>query len=45
MHRTYFGALERGEENPTLGTLFHIAKGFGMEASALIALAEQRLGT
>lgn len=30
LHRTYIGAIERGERNVTLKTLGHIAEGLGV---------------
>ena len=30
VHRTYIGALERGEKFPTLNTIEKLAKGFNM---------------
>lgn len=30
VHRTYIGALERGEKSPTLNTIEKLAKGFNM---------------
>lgn len=31
MHRTYIGAIERGEKTPTITTLEKIAKGLNIE--------------
>lgn len=31
MHRTYIGAIERGEKSPTITTLEKIAKGLNIE--------------
>ena len=36
LHRTYVGAIERGERNPTLATLEALAAGLKMDASKLI---------
>ncbi len=38
-HRTYVGHLERGEVNPTLGTLVHIADGLQVDLTTLVAEA------
>lgn len=37
LHRTYVGALERGERNLGLLNLFRIAKSLGVDPSELIA--------
>ncbi len=39
MHRNYVGALERGEINPTYGTLLRIAGGLRITLDQLIAAA------
>lgn len=36
MHRTYIGLIERGERNPTIRTLYKIAKALGVQASELL---------
>ena len=36
LHRTYIGAIERGERNISLATLELIAKGLGVEPSELL---------
>lgn len=36
MHRTYYGAIERGERNLTLGSLARIAEGLGLRMSQLL---------
>ncbi len=36
MHRTYIGLIERGERNPTIRTLYKIAKALGVQASDLL---------
>lgn len=41
MHRNYFGALERGEVNPTYGTLLRLAAGLHMPLEKLIAEARR----
>jgi len=37
LHRTYIGAVERGERNITLATLDTIASAFGVSAVELLA--------
>lgn len=41
MHRNYIGALERGEINPTYGTLLRVSTGLQMPIERLIAHAQQ----
>lgn len=41
--RAYFGKIERGEKNPTLGTIWKIADGFDIRPSDLLARAERLL--
>ena len=36
LHRTYVGAIERGERNVTLNTLNNLAKALGVSAAELI---------
>lgn len=36
MHRTYIGLIERGERNPTIRTLYKIAKALKVQASDLL---------
>ena len=36
MHRTYIGLIERGERNPTIRTLYKIAKALKVAASDLL---------
>lgn len=36
MHRTYIGLVERGERNPTIRTLYKIAKALGIKSSDLL---------
>lgn len=36
MHRTYIGMVERGERNPTIRTLYKIAKALKVNASDLL---------
>jgi transcriptional regulator with XRE-family HTH domain len=36
MHRTYVGMIERGERNPTIRTLYKIAKALKVSASELL---------
>jgi transcriptional regulator with XRE-family HTH domain len=39
LHRTYIGAVERGEKNLTLKNLVKIAKSLNSQASELLVLA------
>ena len=39
MHRNYIGALERGEINPTYGTLLRVSTGLRIPIERLIAEA------
>ncbi len=41
MHRTYYGAIERGARNMTLKSLEKVSKGLGEQLSKLIAEAER----
>lgn len=43
VHRTYLGAIERGERNPSLDNLVRIAAGLSIPLSTLFEEAE-RLG-
>jgi transcriptional regulator with XRE-family HTH domain len=36
LHRTYIGAIERGERNITLNTLFNLANAFGVPSAELL---------
>lgn len=36
MHRTYIGLVERGERNPTIRTLYKIAKALEVKSSDLL---------
>jgi transcriptional regulator with XRE-family HTH domain len=36
MHRTYIGMIERGERNPTIRTLYKIAKALKVNSSYLL---------
>lgn len=40
MHRSYFGAIERGEKNLEIGTLLRVAKGLKVRLSDVIREAE-----
>ncbi len=42
IHRNYIGALERGEVNPTYGTLLRLARGLRIPLDHLIANAQGR---
>ncbi len=35
LHRTYLGAIERGEKSPTLNTVYKIAKGLNITINQL----------
>lgn len=41
VHRTYMGAIERGERNPSLRNLARIASGLGIPLSDLLRAAEE----
>jgi XRE family transcriptional regulator, regulator of sulfur utilization len=41
--RSYYGKLERGERQPTVGLLLRVAKALGVSGSALLAEAEALL--
>jgi transcriptional regulator with XRE-family HTH domain len=41
--RSYFGALERGERNPTFHTLLKLAAGLKTSAAKIVARAEKKL--
>jgi transcriptional regulator with XRE-family HTH domain len=43
LHRTYIGAVERGERNVTILNVSKIASGLGLPVSRLLALAEEHL--
>jgi transcriptional regulator with XRE-family HTH domain len=40
MDRTYVGGIERGEKNPTVGSLRRLSRGLGVPSSELLARAE-----
>ncbi|GAA0705348.1 helix-turn-helix transcriptional regulator [Dokdonella soli] len=40
VHRTYYGSIERGKQNPTLWNLQRIALGLRVMLSSLVAEAE-----
>lgn len=42
--RSYYGKLERGERQPSLGIIFRVAKAFDLPASELIDRVEAELG-
>jgi len=41
VHRTFMGAVERGEQNLSLDSLEKIARGLGVSPSGLLAEAER----
>jgi len=41
MHRTYYGALERGEKNLQLSTLKRVSDGLGIRMSEVLERAER----
>ena len=43
VHRTYMGAVERGEQNISLANLERIAHGLGLKTWELLRVAEQDL--
>ncbi len=45
LHRTYVGAIERGERNVTLETLNDLASAFGVSAAELISEKRPYRGT
>ena len=44
LHRNYIGGVERGELNPSLASIFKLARGLGMQPSELLARCEKLLG-
>ena len=44
LHRTYIGAIERGERNVTLDTLDEIAGALGVSSAELISTDEKPIG-
>lgn len=45
VHRTYMGAVERGEVNISLDNIERVATSLGLTADRLLAEAEQERGT
>lgn len=43
LHRTYVGGIERGERNPTLTTIYRIARALDVSPSELLLAAEEAL--
>ncbi|MDW5593412.1 helix-turn-helix transcriptional regulator [Conexibacter stalactiti] len=43
LHHNYVGAIERGEINPTLGTIDKLAVGLNMPLSELAAIYERNI--
>jgi len=44
LHRTYIGAVERGERNITIVSLFRIASAFGVSPAVILREAEEPNG-
>jgi transcriptional regulator with XRE-family HTH domain len=44
LRRTYVSILELGQQQPSLGTLFKLARALGLPASMLLAEVENELG-
>lgn len=44
MHRTYLGAIERGERNPSLKNIVAIAKALGVTLSQLFSFGDWEAG-
>lgn len=42
LHRTYVGGIERGERNPTLTSIYRIAKALKVAPAELLKLAGER---
>lgn len=40
VHRTYIGGIERGERNPTVTTIYRLAKALGVAPSQLLEPSE-----
>jgi transcriptional regulator with XRE-family HTH domain len=43
LHRTYVSQIERGEKQPTIGTLFKLSAALEYDPHAVIKLVEDRL--
>lgn len=43
LHRNYIGGVERGDLNPTLTSIFKLARAFETKPSKLLALTEEEL--
>jgi len=43
LHRNYVGALERGDMNPTFGTLLRVRRGLDLPLSEVLAVYERHL--
>lgn len=41
LDRTYIGGIERGERNPSYGSLLKIAEALGVRVSEIVALGER----
>jgi transcriptional regulator with XRE-family HTH domain len=42
LHRTYIGAIERGERNVTLNTLQQMAEALGVSCTALLTVIQHK---
>lgn len=40
MHRAYYGAIERGQQNITIATLLRVSKGLGLPPSQILESAQ-----
>ncbi len=45
LHRTYVSEVERGVRNPTVTSIFKLARALGTKPSSLFRAAEKTLGT
>ena len=45
LHRTYVSEVERGVRNPTVTSIFKLARALGTKPSSLLRAAEKMVGT